>query len=342
MMEASGARIMKSLVSSLRGFLARFHPWPVSVTEFLFMRLIVVYVLWEWCPSTTFAGYAEQPLPTGLARFFDLTWMAEVSKVQAVLWCVRVSIVVYALAGVWQWCLRRRSAEDRPLDWLSPLSLLVAVFCQILVQTNRNSIGATHHGYLAMSQTVLVVALCHLGVLIKGLRGQRRPKDERLSWEAWISYMAIVVLAAAYVIAGVTKLHKEGLTWIRDAPQVATHMARTQEETYYDHLDPAAKGQLEPFIQWVARHPHLTRVGLGGALVLEALAFLALAGRRWALVLGICIEAMHFAIGVSMKLFFPLNQWLVFAFWINAPGLIRDWWTARAQSRTGRAGGSPA
>lgn len=313
---------MNSLVTRLRRALAAFHPWPISATEFLFMRLIIVYVLWEWCPSLRYVGYAKQPEPSGLALWLDLTWMGDLSKVQAVLWGVRISIGVYALASMWQWCLRHRAPEDRPRDWISPISLLVAIVCQILVQTNRNSFGATHHGYLAMSQTVLAVALFHLGVLIKGMRGQVRPKDQGLSWEAWGAYLAILVLASTYVIAGVTKLRKEGLSWVWDSPQVAVHMARTQEETYHDELNPAAKGELEPYIQRVGQHPQLTRVILGGALMLECFAFLGLAGRRWALVLGIAIEAMHAGIGASMKLYFPLNQWLVLAFWVNAPGVI--------------------
>lgn len=323
---------MNSLVSKLHRALDTFHPWPVTATEFLFMRFIIVYVLWEWCPSTRFMGYAEQPVPTGLAHFFDLTWLADLNKAQAMLWGVRIGIGVYALAGIWQWCLRHRAPEDRPLDWISPASLLIAIGCQIVVQTNRNSFGATHHGYLAMSQTVLAVALFHLGVLIKGWRGQRRPRDARLSWEAWGAYLAILVLAAAYVIAGVTKLRKESLMWVVDSPQVAVHMARTQEETYYDDLDPASKGELEPFIAWVAQHPQLTRVGLGSALVLEALAFLGLAGRRLACLLGLAIEAMHTGIGLTMKLYFPLNQWLVLAFWINVPGVIILWARSRGMS----------
>jgi hypothetical protein len=54
-------------------------------------------------------------------------------------------------------------------------------------------------------------------------------------------------------------------------------------------------------------------------LLLEALCFLVLANRGWALVLGVSITVMHIAIASLMRLYFDFNVYASLIFLVNAP-----------------------
>ena len=58
---------------------------------------------------------------------------------------------------------------------------------------------------------------------------------------------------------------------------------------------------------------------LGGGLVLEAVAFLVLRSRLWALMIGVSLIVMHRIIGHTMALHFPTNEQVDLVFLVNLP-----------------------
>lgn len=314
---------MESTRNSLANWwLKAFRPWNYSWLETLVMRMAlastVFYWLWPLKPwPMTSKCFSVQDEPVGLSRLFDLTWLSNNEAYTAVMYSVAAAALLYVVMGFAR--LRR--------DVLTPIALTIACLGISLVRGNQNSNGAVHHGYQLVALVLLSQAIYHWVAFFR--TSSQATAGER---ENWAVYFSLQTIAASYVVAGISKLKNGGLAWVWDSPMLAVHMARTGDEYYYDTLEPSRLGELDPYIQWFIDHPNLVRIGMGGSLLLELTAFLALLGPRWALVMGIAIQVMHWGIGESMHLFFLMNQVLILAFLINIPR-----WLLAAKGRFGPA-----
>lgn len=279
------------------------------------MRLLVVCGILMWMPSFQGRGFPVEKSPEGLARLLDTTWLADNTWFRVVLCGVWAGVVLYLAGGLLQWVKRPAGAIR---DLLTPAGLTLAFLGISLVQSNRNSQDATHHGYQALALVLLTQAVVFWYAFLRN----RRPAAPHLRWEDWGIHFSIQTLAACYFVAGWSKLKNSGIQWVIDSPLIVTHMVRTGDEYYYDTLDESRLGSLDGWIQWFLGNPGLVRIGMGASLVLELLAVLALLGPRWALLIGIAIELLHWGIGQTMRLYFPVNQVLVLAFLINVPRWI--------------------
>jgi hypothetical protein len=303
-----------------------FRPWAYSWPEATFMRAIVIGCLWYWMGMAGSVTYRHLPSPCGLAHWFDLTWLGDPANRTLVHHGIRLGMGLYALGAVWAFLWRARPPEARPVDWFSLPGLLLMTLGHVLVQTNYNSFGAIHHSYTGLALVLCTQTLVHAWALVRqGLR-PRTGDAGGLSWESWVIYFSSQTLAASYVLAGLAKLINTGPRWIWDAPMIAVHIARVGDETYYDQLDPSRAAHAERWVGFFTDHPWLVRIGLGGSLILELAAILALVGPRWAAVVGIACIAMHEGIGEMMQLYFGLCQLLCLAFWVNPPRWLMAGW----------------
>lgn len=156
----------------------------------------------------------------------------------------------------------------------------------------------------------------------------------------WTVYYSQLAIAGCYVIAGVTKMLASGPMWIVKSPLIAVQIHKSFDQKYYEYLDPKWLEEGHHYADFAVRNPNLTRLILGGGLVLELAAFLVLAGRRWAALLGISLIVMHLAIGRTMALHFPENESVDFIFLVNAPFWIVAgfaWLSKRNKSRLATA-----
>jgi hypothetical protein len=103
-----------------------------------------------------------------------------------------------------------------------------------------------------------------------------------------------------------------------------------RQHYFDDPTDPAYAG-VSPWAQWIVENPLLARIMFAPGFFLELFAFLILCNRRWALLLGVSIVAMHYFIKIIMHLEFPEFQMLVTVFAINIP--FWAWWLKSRRSR---------
>jgi len=244
----------------------------------------------------------EMPYPTGIGHFFP--WLTVLAN-ESVAWWTHVALAVGLLLYV--------------AGLVLPVSLALVTGIHIAIFTLNNSQGAIHHGYQIIS--VVLLAQCVVHWLPWGFRifGKSLVLPEGLRLHDWTVYYSQLAIAACYVIAGVTKMLVSGPMWIVKSPLIAVQIHKSFDQKYYEYLDPKWLEHGQLYADFAVQNPNLTRLILGGGLVLELGAFLILAGRRWAAFFGISLIAMHFAIGRTMALHFPENQSVDFIFLVNAP-----------------------
>lgn len=282
----------------------RHHWW-----ELLIFRLLMAWLLWTSIPQAPFS-YDSTPAPNGLALVFPVEIFHDAAVLKWTRMAAFVGLCLF-VAGRWLW-----------------LALPVVAIASIGPTTLANSQGSIHHNLQLAHTAFVVIALWHLGVAARNRffssRFGRLERAEALELEAHFAKQAI---AAGYVVSAVTKLINSEGAWISQAQNFSLQIRKTSE-MYRHNFDQLPEATL-PWLDRVPRyleeliltHPWTGSWILAPGLIIELFAFLALLGRRSALVAGLCILLLHFTIGKVMHLHFQANIFLVTVYFVNLPYL---------------------
>lgn len=279
--------------------------WEIFVMRALFAWLCLIML-----PAAV--PYLSQPVPNGLAHWLDLTFLADPATYAGLRGAMAVSLAGYVL-GV-----------------LPAVTLGFPAVLLTLVGTLENSQGAIGHHL----QVTCLVALAQTVVyaMARGEGGGPWWRPD-LSIHRRAVHWAKLVIVAAYMTSACVKLIASGGLWIVQLPDISLQLLKTHANVYYDTLVPQQGWLAERLPEWIWRHPNLTRLAFGPGLLLELGAFVALAGRRPALLIGAGLLVMHVLARVVMKLAFSAHEWLLVIYLVNLPyfaigigrGLKRRW-----------------
>jgi hypothetical protein len=281
---------------SLRNLAAGFFSLPaVSSLEGFFLRLLFGIVAASTLSLQV--PFHDQPHPAGLAHFFDLTWLSDPEKLSVYRGVLYLLLLIYASG------------------WFLPIVLPLLAVGYSLMFTLYNSQGYTHHGYQIISLTLLVQAVTVVYYsILKGLR--LRTPDALLN--SWLLVQSQVVVTGTYLVSFLTKLFATGGMWFWNANYIALDMIKTQRQHYFSRFNPADLGD-PPEAIWLLEHPWMARGLFASGVVLEAIAFFALASRRLGLVIGVGLILMHRSVSMLMGLRFQNNEMLSAIFLIGVP-----------------------
>ena len=186
----------------------------------------------------------------------------------------------------------------------------------IFIGTLTNSQGAIGHGYNAVGLVVLGTALGYLAFpawrRFTNEAPEAKPDDLAI-------HFAMQMLAAVYVIAGITKLSKTQGMWILQTPYLAVDVIKANAQAHYNYFAPERLEFGDAAAQFIVDHSVLAQIMFGGGLVLELLAFMALWSRWWAVAIGVGMFALHESISFLMKLSFLHNKQLLLVYFIGLP-----------------------
>lgn len=292
---------------------AGFRPFQFSPTERFCLRLLTAMTLFilpeiggdltrQSLPGPGKFSFESQPHPNGLAHIFDLTWIGDPEIYAWVYWGMLGLCVPYVLG------------------LLLPVVLPFLALGHICVFTLYQSQGAIGHNRQILSLVLLGQAVAVvLPPLWRRWKGRAFPpcgSDEgRL--KSYMFNVSLQVIAACYVVAGISKLIKSKGLWVWQTPDLVVEMVKTNDQRLYTKQEEAGGVELVDTIAFMTDYPGLTRLVLGGGFFLELFAFLALYSRKWALAFGIGLFGLHRSILWLMKLGFPENEQLLMIYFIN-------------------------
>lgn len=293
----------------------RLHRWLAETVvahsgwEMVLMRLLFAWLVWRLLPLEV--AYVAQPVPNGWGHLMDFTFLAEGGYWSVLRLCTGVALLIYAVGA----------APVLSLGW--PALVLTAY------GTLENSQGAIGHHL----QLTCMVALAQWGVYLAGARqGLRQVLWPALHDHQLAVHWAKLVIVAGYVTSACVKLIASGGLWLVQLPDISLQLLKTHANVYYDTLRPAEGWVATKLPYFISEHPNLTRLFFAPGLVLELLAFVALAGRGKAFLLGAGLLVMHWLVRAVMNLSFGSHEWLLIIFLLNVP--YWAWW-ALARLRPG-------
>lgn len=273
--------------------------------EVLLLRLGLAWAAWTaFDEDCRFPG---QPHPNGIARWVDLTFLADDAVGGPLRAAARACLAAYVL-GV-----------PAAVSLLLPLALGIAMF------TLKNSQGAIGHSFQVVHVCLLAAWLAGVwrlrcGISRRALPQAFTPGQLELDW-------ARQALAAGYVASAITKLIESGGLWFRDSQYFALHLIKNLDMKYYGKLEEGAR-RLEWLPEFMMTHPLLAQVFFGLALPLELLAFLGCRNRALALAFGAGLLIFHWSVKQLTELDFAYNSLLLWVLMVNPA-----WWLVAAWRR---------
>jgi hypothetical protein len=282
-------------------WVVRHAPWELLLMRVFFAGALAYSIRENW-PTFT-----SQPVPHGLARWFDFSFLSNpslFSLLEPVCW---VCLGVYA-AG-----------------FLPVLSLGFVSFLGIGAGTLMNSQGAIGHTTQLLVMVVTAQFLCYAWFAASE-NNFLSPSQNAHTWAAdWSK----VVIAAGYTVSGVVKLVRTEGEWIARSPLLSLQLMKTNEMDYYNRLMEGQSFWADTFPRILVEHPWLAWIIFGLGLFLELFCFLAMLGRVWALAFGASLIVMHLTISKIMRLSFEEHMLLLLIFFVNVP-----FWAAWLVNRT--------
>jgi len=193
----------------------------------------------------------------------------------------------------------------------------------VLVITAANSQGAIHHGQQLLSQTLLALSAMALWSL------RRRHDDGQVEHiPQRVVDIVTMVIASAYLGAGVRKLLATGGRWMLDAPLLVADVVKTTRDHQVDVGAPVFEA-LPPAASWLVDHPGVVGVTFSLGLLVELVAPLALLGRLPTILIGALLIMFHRVADGLMGLGFPYHEALLLLWCVLLP--LWTWWRSERQ-----------
>jgi len=292
------------------------RPLPAPGPEGLIARLCFAVLALTMMWGLKFQ-FDSQDVPTGLAHFVDLTFLARPGVMPWVTGAFAVLCVPYIFG--------------RGLGVVLPL--LTLIHCGVF--SFFNSQGYKSHG----NQIISLILLAQTCVVLyfaahRWIKGRPFPLRAGRTRDSYLIYYSQVVIAGVYMTSVVSKMDVSNFRWIQKLPNMSVQLVKTHRQEFYSNpaTSSITRDAEVPAARWMIDHPNQTRLLLGAGLLLEAVCFLVLANRGWALIIGLSLTAMHLIIGWLMRLYFDFNVYASLIFLINVP-FWTVWVIRRLQGR---------
>ncbi|MGK0190088.1 MAG: hypothetical protein ACI9R3_005908 [Verrucomicrobiales bacterium] len=272
--------------------------------------------------------YDEQEHPQGMASLWglrDLWGLAPSKELVNVPLTFLAEPEVFAGGGVdvSQWPLLKLLFAVMLVLFCCGISPIIScgyvTFIVIAIGSLRNSQGNTHHGTQIVAMAMLGHWLGYLWCAWKQRNWKAALTMATMTSQRTSYFAAQQMAAAAYVVAGVTKVLRSGVAWFWDSPNIAIQVMKIGNQHYYGDGNKASFEHAQQVAAVISAHPHITQLMLGAGLLAEFLAFLALYNRKLGLIIGLNLVAMHLMVGYLMQLTFPLNNYMLLFYFIPLP-----------------------
>jgi hypothetical protein len=279
------------------------RPLPAPGPEGLIARLCFAALALTMMWGLKFQ-FDSQDVPTGLAHFVDLTFLSKPGVMVWVTWGFAALCVPYVFG----------------FGLTAVLPMMTLIHCAVFAFFNSQ--GYKSHG----NQIISLILLAQTCVVLffaahRWIKGRPFPLRAGRTRDSYLIYYSQVVIAGVYMTSVVSKLDVSKFRWIQNLPNMSVQLVKTHRQEFYSN--PATSSVRRdadvPAARWMIDHPNQTRLLLGAGLLLEAVCFLVLANRGWALVIGLSLTAMHLIIAWLMRLYFDFNVYASLIFLINIP-----------------------
>jgi hypothetical protein len=261
------------------------------------MRVLFAAVVAHHIPTSL--AFDSLPKPNGLARVLDLSFLLQPGVWAACRYALYAALVLYVLRVGW----------SVALPYMTLLSIAAGSI--------YNSQGAISHHLQIVTLVLIAQTAAHFYGVIRARRASEPDDPQRR--EARVVQWSQQAIVATYLVSALTKLIHTSGAWILQSSMIVLQIIKTNDQNFYDSLDPALASGGHSLAEWLATHPLLVGAIMTAGLLLELTSPVLLLGRGCALLYGVGLVAFHQTVDRVMHLPFFYNQALLVIFAVNLP-----------------------
>jgi hypothetical protein len=255
-------------------------------TEWFFMKFSVS-ALWLSAIFLIVRGFSSLPLPIGVCTWFPCVFFLHFPFNKILLY----SSVIIAYLYIF---------EIKVL-WTSFIMFLISLLVFSIEESN---------GILERRGLLTFIFLAQfVAYFLHNKKNHFNLKKYRIQF-------SVQVVAAGYVLAGLSKLIQSGWKWILDGERITLQILKSHYYTYIDLGNEKWLIKGYELVNFIESHPYLLFFLLASSLLLELGAFLVIFSRRHAIIYGLLLLSMHIGIYWVMEIaivsiLFPMLIFLI-------------------------------
>lgn len=256
----------------MRTIINKFFSKNYTDTEWFFMKFSVA-ALWLSAIFLIVRGFSSSPLPIGICTWFPCDFLLHFPFNKILLY----SSVIIAYLYIF---------EVKVL-WTSFLMFLISLLVFTIEESN---------GILERRGLLTFIFLAQfIAYLLAHIREHFNLKKYRIQF-------SVQVVAAGYVLAGISKIMQSGWKWVLDGERITLQILKSHYYTYIDLGNEKWLAKGYELVNFIEAHPYLLIFLLASSLILELGAFLAIFSRRHAIIYGLLLLSMHIGIYWVMEI----------------------------------------
>ena len=210
---------------------------------------------------------SQMVAPVGIARWVDYSFLFRPEGKLFLLWAILLLCIFY----IWEKGMIITTTA------MFFLSLLIITYHESQGIYYRNTLNTVIPGVQALAYWIAYF---------------RKDFDvEKNRWQ-----FTMQVIAAFYLLAGISKLQASGWEWIFSGKYFALQIMKNHSFTYFDAGNASTMAKATAQSAFFLSHNAFLVFLLGSSLLLELFAFLALLGKNWRIGMGILLLLMHLSI----------------------------------------------
>lgn len=236
-------------------------------------------LIWLICVGLILTMEPGQPVPTGIANYIDLSFMARLPIAVGIMVLAVIILVLYI--------------QEKAMRFVTLGMMVLALLSQTLFDSQ---------GAFGRNEILSLVAMGQFFAYWGYPWLQKHfPQHQASDWAVIFARQGMV---GAYLLAGVTKLEVSGLAWISDSTNAIVQIAKSFYQVYYTIDAPYMLDFVKDYTSFWLDHPLLLIALMTGGLFLELFSPLALLSNRSARWFGVAMLLFHLGILFVMGVLF--------------------------------------
>ena len=248
-------------------------------------RLIKFFTVLFWLLSmwkiTT--EYDSQPFPEGICHLVNCAFFA----------LKPVNVIVLSLAVI--------ASLAYVFDKFKIIALSYIVLCSLILLSLERS-----NGILDRQELWSMIFIAQLAATLRYHFSENYFTSNNISLANICMFYSIQMVAAAYTVAGITKLQESGIHFITDAPNLIFQLKRMEYQVEIDFGWNFFSEYYYYVEHYLLRNKWLTAIAFSIALAIELLAIISCLGKKYAYWYGWLLILLHIGIAMTTLIFIPI------------------------------------
>lgn len=254
-----------------------------SDVEWKFTKISVLF-FWLVGVRSANINTEQLPYPGGIFSFFNGSFLA--SPHTSLIFLIGACILaVFYMAE----------------KWMTATTFLMFLLSLVLFSLEESSGILNRRGLF----TAIFLAQC-----IAYFRNTSQLKEERIQFP-------VQIIAAGYVLAGISKVRESGLLWFTRAPMVSIQIIKGYSYAYFNTGDIRQFNKGMKHANFILQHAFLAKALLGTSLILELFAWVGVRNKQTTFIFGLMLAAMHLGIWYFMNILIAAVVYPMLIFMVN-------------------------